>query len=116
MRLDGDLLAMAHHIKAVDAADGRVRLTLRRSEGGEVMLAEIGLRRLVHGLVVQPVGYMPDASRLQRRRRPAVEDPEAVMPALRRNARIEVRRGKLRESTVTGSPASDVCRVTQRVA
>ena len=51
--LDADFVAVAHHIEPVDAAQRRIGLTFRGTKGREVVIAEKGLRRVVHGLMVE---------------------------------------------------------------
>ncbi len=87
---DHDLVAGARHVEPVERLDRRLRLALGGAEGGEIVLAGEGLRRGVHGLVVEALGNPPDAAAVDDRRRSAIEQAIEVVAPDRRETGIEI--------------------------
>jgi hypothetical protein len=87
--VDAHLLADPLDVKAVEGAHRAVRLAFGGPEGGEVVPAREGPRRLLHHGGVERPGHVPDPARLERRRRAPVEDAVEIDPPRRRQARME---------------------------
>ena len=93
--LEVEMVAAADPLGALDDADEHLVLRLRRREGAEVVLAGEQRRSRGERCVVERARDPPAPPRLERRRRPPVEDPVAVAAGAGRMARVEVRRGRL---------------------
>ena len=84
-----DEIAHTADVELGKRADRALGLALGGAESGEIMLPEQHLRRLVHGLGIEPLRHPPDLALFQRRRRAAVEDAVEIVAAGSRKARIE---------------------------
>ncbi len=60
------------------------------AEAGEIMVADQGLGRVLHGRRIERGGHVPEAARLQGQRCAAVEDAVAICPVRRREPGMEV--------------------------
>ena len=69
--------------KRVERFDGAMRLTDRRAEGGEIMLADQMGRGLAHAVDVQRLLDLPDQPRLMCRRRTTYQHTKQI-PAFKR--------------------------------
>ncbi len=76
---DHDLRSLAHDIQAVQRAHRRLRLTLRGTEGREIVAAYEVHRRLLHRVRIETVWQPPNAVTMKDRRRPAREYPVDVV-------------------------------------
>ena len=88
-RRDADLVAGPRHIEPVEGADRAVGLAFGGPEGREVVAPDEHRGGLLHRRLVEPPGHLPDAVRIERRRRAAVEDAVEIMPLQRRHAGAE---------------------------
>ena len=68
----------------------RLRLAFGGAEGGEVVMADEHLRRLVHGLGVERAEHAPGAHALERQRAAPVDDAIEIVARFGREARVEV--------------------------
>ncbi len=90
--LDDEPIAPAPHAQALQASDGRFRLTLRGPKGAEVVLAHQRRGGLRHGERIQGPVYPGGAPGPQARAGPTIENDVAVGARLGRIARVEVLR------------------------
>ena len=75
-----NFLAALTDVEAIQSFDWRLGLAFRGAEGGEVVLAHQGLRRVMHRFSVQPGADMPDLAIIKGWRAAAVENAINVMP------------------------------------
>src|SRR3546814_6315511 len=69
-----DFLAMAADLQPIQRFYRAFRLALHRTEGGEVMVADKPLGGLVHRLAIKADLHPPCKPRVDRQRRPAIDD------------------------------------------
>src|SRR5437764_13519403 len=93
--LDANFLAVPLDLKRVERLYGRLRLAQGIAKGREIVVPDEMARALLHRLDIERWRDMPDKAALQHRRRAAVEDAIAVMPAPRRAARVKGGRRRL---------------------
>src|SRR3546814_16419597 len=72
----------------------RSRLALHRTEGGEVMVADKPLGGLVHRLAIKADLHPPCKPRVDRQRRPAIDDAIVIGPPGAGKARVPVAHGR----------------------
>ena len=101
-------------VQPVERLHRAVRLALGRAEGGEVVAPDEMLRALAHRLDVEGQGDVPYAPRVERRRRPAVEDAVEIAPPDAGEARVPVVGDGSTSSTETGG--GEPARSTLRAA
>ena len=89
-RHDPDFVVDAMNLKPIQRLDGGARLTLRRAEAGEIMMADQARCRLRHGIGIQRNWHVPYLAHIERRGRSSVQNSVEVTPSDRRKPRVKI--------------------------